>query len=345
MAECINCGSETEPGSFFCPECLDSMAPGEEERQPQPPPPGGGKEPPPAARAGASAGDERPSGQAIDAVRASVLTPPGEKRVLKAATEPPQSKPGKGRSEAPRERPDAGERARAALGRAGRGGRRAAGALKGAAFKGGRWLKGLALQESVPLKGADLAAWAVGLGASLLLLASLTLMDLLEFAWMPKEPDAFEATFSRLKGFDLGLFGYLLIACAALILVVQASSLAAARYGWRTRLNPSFLAAALCLVALGLLPLALASNAAIVSASTARSRLPMEDLGYARKSVLYGAYIALFSMVAVFGAASSILAEEKAVPYWMASLYGRCRDGVKALAGKARGGGRGGPHG
>jgi hypothetical protein len=342
MANCISCGRETDQGQFFCPECLEAMAPEEREKGREAPPPasegqllpgGEGKQPP-------GNGPKAPE-QAIDVVKASLLTPPAEKRVMKPSPDLQAGKAGPGRAKKekpPKEGPTAEERVKKTAGKVGRGGARAGKAVKETALKTGRWLKGLARQESVPLQKADLVAWWFGLGASLLLLTAVSLMDFLKFAWMPVKEDTFEAVFSYLKAYDLGLFGYMLIACAALILIFHVLSLVCARFGVKSPVNPSFLVAVFCVIALILVPMALASNGAIVRSSTAQAMEPTEDLGYAKKTILYGAYIAMLCLVLAFGAASSILAEEKIVPEWMGSLFAWGKYKAQRAAERAPGG-------
>ncbi len=325
MANCISCGRETGQGQFFCPECLAAMTPEEAEKNRETAPPAPEEQLPPEGGEKQPAGKgPKPPEQAIDVVKASVLTPSAEKRVMKPSPELQAKAAGPGRAKKvkpPKEGPTAGDRAKVAAGKLGRTGTRTGKAVKETALKTGRWLKGLARQESVPFQKADMVAWWFGLATSLLLLAAVSLMDFLKFAWMPVEEDAFEAVFSYLKAYDLGPFGYMLVVCAALILALHIWSLVGARFGIKSPVNPSFLVAVLCLIALILVPMALASNGAIVRSSTAQAMEPTEELGYAKKTILYGAYVAMLCLVMAFGAAASILAEEKIVPEWMGSLF------------------------
>jgi hypothetical protein len=292
-----------------------------------------------------AAGKSEPAGAAPAPVKAAAdaeevpsFTPPSQKRVIKNAPPLPEKKArGAKKPQDPATKPEKPAKpAKAAKPakppkepRPARQGpsRREAASLKArqAAKSTGRagkrvwlWLKGMALERKGDFDQADWIAWGVGIAASLLLLAAILLMGFVRLDWILAGSDAIETQATILKGIELGVWGYVLVAISAFLILLYLLNVTAAKTKMNTRVNPAFLAICMSMIGLVVLILAIWSNGSIMHAVVDKNGwMGDTKLDYAKKTILYGSYISVACLVMVFGAAAVRLAEREASPQWI----------------------------
>jgi hypothetical protein len=283
-----------------------------------------------------AAGKSVPAGAAPEPAKSSAgeeeapsFTPPSQKRVIKNAPPLPEKKardarkpqePGSKPAKAakPAKPPREPRPARQAADRSRRTGKRVGLWLKGMAARAALWLKGMALERKGEFDQADWIAWGVGIAASLLLLAAILLMGFVRLEWILTGSDAVETQATLLKGIELGVWGYVLVTISALLTLLFILNLTVAVTKISIKLNPAFLAICLSMVGLVVMILALRSNGSILNAVANKNGWSGTiEFDYAKKTVMYGAFISVTCLVMAFGAAAVRLAEREASPQWI----------------------------
>jgi hypothetical protein len=332
LANCISCGRAIEEGKFFCPDCYTSMTP-DAGTQPDTSAPAAGKSVP------AEAAPE-PAKSSAGAKEVPRFTPPSQKRVIKSTPSSPEKKAKTARkskergtsqtklakpvkqsrltSPGPSRGSTAGLKAKQAVGRTGRAGKRAGHRLKGTAVKTASWLKGMALESKRDFDQKDWASWGAGTAASLLLITTIILARFIRVDWILAGSDNIGTQATMLKAIELGVSGYLLVAISVILIILCGLSITSAKSKIDIKINPAFLAICISLIGLVVLVLALLSNETILHAAAKKNGWSeTTELIYAKKTVQYGSYVAAICLVMVFGAAAVRLAEREASPQWI----------------------------
>ncbi len=329
MARCVSCGEETRVGEIFCERCLKQIS---AKAESAPPSVGAAAEKTADDEAERTAQWAEPT-SVIDAGMPSMkgLTPPSQKRVISKGPASFPKKP-EGRSAKRVSAPKSGERKVKVAKASDMARKRKAYAVPDKKERvkmkirvGSKtitpaeliptalaWLKKMALPKERNLDRLDRISFIGGILAAILALTILIFMNYYHFEW--GTAGAWDKEMADLNGIDFGASGYLLITFTVLMLIAFVLELTPFRE--RLRVDLSFLAICLCIVAILTFFISINTASAVTGAAAKAKGYPTDFfknvvITYSHKKALVGGYLLVVLYIILFSAGAIRLAERE----------------------------------